>query len=898
MVEQNLHIDIDDPKYEESAVEILRWHDRGQVDGEANITSAIRDFLVLTKLARSEEIVEENPPSDGSRRAVDLTRLDTFVEIKRRVGSQAGFNPNPVYVKQLDDYLKESEQGGRGVRMGILTDGRHWLLRWPGAGKPRIVYPYAFTLESKDHWVPLFEWLRDTALESRYDRRVDKTGVEVSFGPLSPHYSKDIARLRELYDLHAGADTVRIKRLLWHNLLRAALGEVDDSREDMDDLFVRHTYLTAVIGMVVQASFGINIRQLAETDVGDLIRGRQLHGATGLQGVVESDFFAWPAEVGGLPIIRAIARRISHFDWLSAPADIASILYESVIPADERKDLGEYYTPAWLAREMVRDLVSDPLNQHVLDPACGSGTFIVEAVEHVLKAAGERNLPPQEVFGKLRDSVVGIDVHPVAVHLARSSWTLAARSAIEDADETSISAPIYLGDALQLRFQTGDMFAEHEVRIEVEDERNSALVFPVSLVDRANDFDALMGDVAESIEHGDDPHIALDDHDITDPSEREVLSESIATMKRLHSEGRDHIWAYYTRNLVRPVALSRAKVDVIIGNPPWLNYNQTSSTLRIELERQSQNLYDIWVGGRYATHQDVAGLFFARCVDLYLKNEGVIGMVMPHSALQTGQYSKWRTGRWQSKQMMRTLHVDFGLKTAWDLARLEPDIFPNASSVVFARRTGEDGKATALAGKVERWTGEAGSPDVKRTSEGITDTSETGESPYAGHSRQGAVIVPRSLFFVSETENPVIVQAGSTARRTITVNPRRGSQDKAPWKSLDLSEITEQTIERSHLHNIHLGETVVPYATLPPLKALLPVKCGETKIPAAPAGMGGVRLGGLSQRMRRRWRTINELWEENKARTNRLNLLGQLAYIVSCRLSLSGWRIRKIGRFV
>ena len=134
------------------------------------------------------------------------------------------------------------------------------------------------------------------------------------------------------------------------------------------------------------------------------------------------------------------------------------------------------------------------------------------------------------------------------------------------------------------------------------------------------------------------------------------------------------------------MALSRSKVDAIVGNPPWLNYNSTVSTLRSELERQSKDLYSIWAGGRYATHQDVAGLFFARCTDLYLKDGGLIGMVMPHSALQTGQYSKWRTGQWKSKGATG-LVADFGWKTAWDLEGLEPNtFFPVPASVVFARR--------------------------------------------------------------------------------------------------------------------------------------------------------------------------------------------------------------------
>ena len=214
----------------------------------------------------------------------------------------------------------------------------------------------------------------------------------------------------------------------------------------------------------------------------------------------------------------------------------------------------------------------------------------------------------------------------------------------------------------------------------------------------------------------------------------------IKTLQMLHSEGRNHIWAYYTRNLVRPVALARSKVDVIIGNPPWLNYNQTVSTLRVELERQSKEIYGIWAGGRYATQQDVAGQFFARSVDLYLKDGGVIGMVMPHSALQTGQYTKWRTGKWQAKATGRgrnrtpgrVLAVDFGYKTAWDLEGLEPNtFFPIPASVAFARRVGgEDGKAVPLAGEVERWLGKEGAPDIRRTRVGITDTSVLGESPY------------------------------------------------------------------------------------------------------------------------------------------------------------------------
>ena len=875
------HLDIADPKYGRAAAEIRRRHDN--FEAEANITSSVRDFLIQTGLVKADEIVEENPPSDLSRRAVDLTALDTFVEVKRRIGTAGSGEPNPDYVEQLDDYLAESEKKGR-VRMGLLTDGKYWLLRWPGAGPVNTAPPYGFTLESPEGWLPLYEWLRDNALEALEDKPTDRDSIADHFGPASPNYRRDISALAELYRQAADYETVRVKRQLWHDLLRTALGEVARNPAELDDLFIRHTYLSAVVGMVVQASFGIDIRQLAAGEAEDLLYGRRFRNDTGLQGIVESDFFTWPAEVGGSPWLQTLARRVARFNWREAPADIGAILYETVIPPEERRQLGEYYTPDWLARTMVEELVTDPMNQRVLDPACGSGTFIAEAVSHFIRAAmpeGETGgLEPKEILDKLRNAVTGIDIHPVAVHLARAAWTLAARPAIKAAADAgfyaTLSIPVYLGDALQLRFRTGDMFSDQAITIQTQDEENTELAFPVSLVERPEDFDSLMGQVAEAIERGENPDFALDDHRLTDPAERKTIRDTIGVMQQLHDRGRDHIWAYYTRNMVRPVALARNPVDVVIGNPPWLNYRNTHNVLRIELENLCRHRYDIWAGGRYATHQDVAGLFFARSVELYLKDNGVIGFVMPHSALQTGQYSKWRTGRWRAGNTGQSVHVDFAHKTAWDLERLEPNtFFPVPASVVFARKRRPDTPGRALAGSVERWLGPAGAADVRRVSAGITDTGGGGESPYGGHARQGASIVPRCLFFVNETENTAIIQAGGT----ITVNPRRGSQDKAPWKDLDLSAISNQTIERSHLFDVHLGETIAPYVTLTPLQALLPLKREDSSIPVSVPGVGGIDLGGLEERMRRRWQTVSQLWDDSKASANKLNLLGQLDYL-------------------
>ena len=97
---------------------------------------------------------------------------------------------------------------------------------------------------------------------------------------------------------------------------------------------------------------------------------------------------------------------------------------------------------------------------------------------------------------------------------------------------------------------------------------------------------------------------------------------------------------------------------------------------------------------------------------------------------------------------------------------------------MFARRIGENADSTPLSGDVERWLGEPGDAADRQLLTAITDTSADSVSPYANYARQGAIVVPRCLFFVNEAANPAIIQAG----QTVTVDPRRGPQDKEPWK--------------------------------------------------------------------------------------------------------------------
>ena len=270
--------------------------------------------------------------------------------MKRRVGTIGGLDPNPIYIRQLDDYLAQSRTG-KGLRTGILTDGKHWLLRWPGAGRSRR---QALRLHVAGHsrLAPAFRVAarRGPGLLGRHPAqpREHRKAPGAQQPAVRAGHRRAAGALRETATRpsssgNSGSTCCGRRWARW------------PVRRSNWTLFVRHTYLSMVIGMVVQASFGIDIRQVTPPTC----CMAAFWNATGLHR--ESDFFAW--EVGGLPSIRR---------WPGAsPNSTGGTLrrtsrrrYETVIPPEERRTLGEYYTPDWL---MVRELVT------AAEPGAGPG---------------------------------------------------------------------------------------------------------------------------------------------------------------------------------------------------------------------------------------------------------------------------------------------------------------------------------------------------------------------------------------------------------------------------------------------------------------------------------------------------------------------------------------------
>jgi len=98
---------------------------------------------------------------------------------------------------------------------------------------------------------------------------------------------------------------------------------------------------------------------------------------------------------------------------------------------------------------------------------------------------------------------------------------------------------------------------------------------------------------------------------------------------------------------------------------------------------------------------------------------------------------------------------------------------------------------------------------------------EVPQSPYKERFRQGAILVPRfAMFVVDAPAGPLGPGAG---RRSLI--SQRSSQEKKPWK--DYPSI-KANVETAYIHPVYLGEQVLPFRTLPPREAVLPL--GKTEI--------------------------------------------------------------------
>lgn len=138
-------------------------------------------------------------------------------------------------------------------------------------------------------------------------------------------------------------------------------------------------------------------------------------------------------------VVAYVVTQLQNFSLLLSPVDVKGVAYEEIVGSNLRGDRGEFFTPRNACR-MAVDMLDPRPGERVLDPSCGTGGFLVTAMNHAL-AVIERehraqwmdptngsDLEREELFKRrseyLREYLFGIDLNPALVRAAKMNMVM------------------------------------------------------------------------------------------------------------------------------------------------------------------------------------------------------------------------------------------------------------------------------------------------------------------------------------------------------------------------------------------------------------------------------------------------------------------------------------------
>ncbi|MEK9209292.1 MAG: N-6 DNA methylase, partial [Patescibacteria group bacterium] len=165
------------------------------------------------------------------------------------------------------------------------------------------------------------------------------------------------------------------------------------------------SFSSSLASELVHASEDELKRQLIDIEDGGI------YARKGITNFLEGDFFRWYLDAWNPEVkdaIQEIARGLSEFEPATSTLDPTSTrdllkkLYQYLVPQEVRHRLGEYYTPDWLAELLLNEVGYDGNTlKKFLDPACGSGTFLVLAIQRAKEHGLKEKWSPLEIAKRI-----------------------------------------------------------------------------------------------------------------------------------------------------------------------------------------------------------------------------------------------------------------------------------------------------------------------------------------------------------------------------------------------------------------------------------------------------------------------------------------------------------------
>lgn len=663
------------------AAELLRIAQRGGTEADFRREAA---RLLEEAGARAGLTIVPRDEFSVARGRVDSVYNRLVLEYKRpgviRESNEGGRNQEVI--QQVKDYILDVAKRERREAhrlAGVATDGFFFLfVRRVGEGwsvdAPAPVNPTSterflrllFSLSAGAALVPenLVEDFGPRTLRAQRAVRALYTALHASQDPL-------VIKLFEQWRLFFSEATdykewaERIESKEEFRTFVKGMGLDPKHAEAPKVFFALHTYYALLIKLIASLA-AARFAGHAARPLSDLAstQGEKLRGALadlergglfreyGIRNFLEGDFFGWYVAAWDHDIEQAtsqLVQRLAEYDPGTlelAPEnarDLLKKLYHYLLPREIRHDLGEYYTPDWLAERLIiqtlgkRDL-GDP-TKRVLDPACGSGTFLVILIKHIKQQMRRRNLKPAHALQAILRNVVGFDLNPLAVIAARTNYLLALGDLLK-ARKGDIDIPVYQCDSVLTPSPGSEMFT-----CSVYPLKTSVGEFHVPNGFAARErMDALANVLDECVESGVGKDAFL--HRLRDAAKvpaKEMeeakggLVRLFEQLKQLHDQGLNGVWARIIKNAFAPLFLEPC--DYIVGNPPWVNWESLPDKYRHDTKFLWEK-FGLFPHGGMDTilgkgKKDISMLMTYVSIDRYLKDKGKLGFVLPQNVFKT-----------------------------------------------------------------------------------------------------------------------------------------------------------------------------------------------------------------------------------------------------------------------
>jgi type I restriction-modification system DNA methylase subunit len=755
----------------------------------------------------------------------------------------------PHAKEQLAGYLLGQFNSGEGYNFTLIaSDFIHWKVFAPDVScldklemlkEDELILneieSSAFTL-TENNAEDFYYWI-DRFLFQEEKQKATLKRIKEAFGYQSYVFIQCFREMASNFRSVKESGEVQVSFEQWKKFLSVAYGSFDASENN----FLIHTYLSVFAKMLAYKVVS-NDDYIDDDEMREVIDGSifQRHN---ISNFVENDFFHWVKNEQSFvrlkKAFRLIAQELSTFDFQNVDEDVLKGVYQELIDLDTRHALGEYYTPDWLCERVINEFAFKATDK-ILDPSCGSGSFLRAAIDRI------KELHPNIKVEDLNEQIYGIDIHPLSVQIAKTTLLVALGREIINAKKP-IHLNIVLANTL-LAPQGVETLYGNEFLMQIDKEKYSLdtqIFGDMGLFDEALN---VCEELAEQTQNKKEEKLRDFVNILENQTRHSALNEPVTEsfyqiylgLKSVKEKGRDSIWKFIVQNLYKPYFLAE-KFDYVVGNPPWFTYGSIHNEGYQDILGKLARKYDVKPArAKNFPNLEIAAIFLAYCSSYFLRAGGRIAFVLPRSFFSADHHDNTRSGEAKG----------FSLTTAWDLDEVAP-LFRVPSCVLFAEKskTQKAFPASGLKGKsfsgklpahncnLEAATPKLTEEDVKwfyveqGNSSAFSTRKQTIENkpnPYKKSFKKGADIIPRAFYFVDINQE----MPPDFEDRTINIRTSAAIQAdaKKPWTDLDF----KGRIESRFLFRTALSKSILPFALFNPALVALPITIQQN-------GVGGKR---------------------------------------------------------